>query len=103
MWRDCVELGSDVALIAATNGYATWLAEHKQLEPDWTWAEVALGTSICLLHSAVGGALHGGDWKAQQGRVLRSFGMGCVAIVLGEVRQYRRRQAERQRYQQLRA
>lgn len=103
MWRTALDFGSDVALIAATNEYAAWLAAHKQLEPDWTWAEVALGTGLCLLHSAAAGVIHGGDWKVQQWRVVRSFGLGCVPVVLGEIRQYRQRREERERYQRLRA
>jgi hypothetical protein len=98
MWRDVGELAADVALVTATNEYASWLAEHKQLEPDWTWLEVALGTALCLLHSTALGKLRGGDWKRQQWRVVRSFSIGAVPVVLGEVRQYRQRREERRRY-----
>jgi len=102
MWRDVGELAADVALVAATNEYAAWLAEHKQLEPDWTWLEVTLGTALCLLHSTALGGLRGGDWKAQQWRVVRSFGIGAVPVIVGEIRQYRLRKEERRRYFDLR-
>lgn len=103
MWRNAGELIADVALVAATNEYAGWLAEHKQLEPDWTWLEVALGTAICLAHSAALGQLRSGDWQQQQWRVVRSFSIGAVPVVLGELRQYRQRREERRRYARLRA
>jgi hypothetical protein len=103
MWRDLGELAIDVALVAGTIEYADWLAEHKQLEPDWTWLEVAFGTALCLVHSAALGSIRGGDWRIQQWRVLRSFALGAAPVVLGEMRQYRHRQEERRRYFGLRA
>ena len=98
MVRDIAEIGIDVALIAGTTRYADWLEEHKGLEPDWTWVEVAIGTAACLLHATALGMSRGGDWRDQQLRVARSFALGAVPIVLGEMRQYRARQAERRRY-----
>ena len=103
MWQALAEMGLDVALVAGMTRYADWLEEHKQLEPDWTWIEVALGTAACLLHSAAHGATQRGDWRDQQLRVVRSFALGAVPIVLGELRQYRQRQAERRRYMASRA
>ena len=70
MWQALAEMGLDVALVAGMTRYADWLEEHKQLEPDWTWIEVALGTAACLLHSAAHGATQRGDWRDQQLRVV---------------------------------
>ena len=99
MWKALAEMGFDVALVASTTRYADWLEEHKELEPDWTWAEVAIGTAACLLHATALGLARRGDWREQQLRVVRSFALGAVPVVLGEMRQYRRRQDERRRYQ----
>lgn len=45
--------GSDIAiyggLALTTSVYAIVLERYKkQIEPDWTWAEVVLGTMLCL-------------------------------------------------------
>lgn len=103
MWQALAEMGLDVALVAGMTRYADWLEEHKGLEPDWTWVEVAIGTAACLLHATALGMSRGGDWRDQQMRVVRSFTLGAVPIVLGELRQYRQRQAERRRYMASRA
>jgi hypothetical protein len=103
MWRNLLDIGLDAALIGATIEYAEWLAEHKALEPDWTWLEVAAGTTLCLAHATAGGLLYGGGWRDQQLRVIRSFAFGATPVVLGELRQWRARQAERRRYEASRA
>ena len=99
MWRATLELSIDVALTASTTHYAEWLDAHKELEPDWTWVEVAIGVAICMLHATAHGAIRRGDWRTQQARVVRSLVLGAVPVVVGEMRQYRRRRIERRRYQ----
>lgn len=92
------DLITDLALFAASSLYAKWLAEHKSLEPDWTFLEVGIGTGYCLLHAAVRGWRHGGDWKDGQREVLRSLMLGSLPIVAGELSQWLTRRDRRRAY-----
>lgn len=89
---------TDSALIAASSLYAAWLAEHKQLEPDWTFLEVGFGVSYCLLHAYARGRHTGGDWRGGQREVLRSLSLGAIPIVAGELSQWLRRRDRRRTY-----
>jgi hypothetical protein len=83
MWRDVGELIGDVALVAATNEYAAWLAEHKQLEPDWTWLEVALGTALCLAHSTAVGGCAAATGRPSNGAWCARSESAAVPVVMG--------------------
>lgn len=85
----------DGALITTTSVWALWLASHKQFEPDFTWVQVVAGCSLCLAHAHAQGALAGGDWRAHQIRIFRSFVIGGVPIIAGEVTQWLALRAER--------
>ena len=100
--RELAALGLDVTLIGLTDEYAAWLAEHKDLEPDWTWLEVVGGVGLCLTHAAASAALRGGDWRSGWAQSVRSLAIGAVPVVVGEIRRWRRRREERSRYARLR-
>jgi len=87
----------DCALITTTSAWAFWLAQHKEFEPDFTWVQVVVGTLVCLGHAHAQGVASGGDWQAQQWRVVRSFIVGGTPIIIGEIAQWLARPAERAR------
>jgi hypothetical protein len=87
----------DLSLLAATGAYARWLAEHKVAEPDFVWAEVVIGTALCLGAAGARSRLMGGDWRVHEANVWRAFIIGGVPIIAGELLQWQRRQAERRR------
>jgi hypothetical protein len=89
---------TDAALFAASSLYAKWLAEHKTLEPDWTFLEVGVGVGYCLLHAYVRGHMHGGDWQDGQREALRSLTLGALPIVAGELTQWLQRRDRRRQY-----
>lgn len=98
MMRDFLTIALDATLISASCAGSYWLDEHKELEPDHTWLEVCIGVGASLLHATLTGALHGGDWKAQSWRVVRSFALSGTPIICGELRQAYERRAETERY-----
>ncbi len=87
----------DGALGTTTSAWALWLWNHKEFEPDFTWVQVVAGTALCLSHAHLQGELSGGDWRSQQLRVFRSFIIGGVPIIAGEVTQWLSLRAERRR------
>ena len=93
-----IDTALDAALVATSSAYAAWLAEHKSAEPDWTWAEVGVGCAYVLLHAAARGALTAGDWRAGQAEVWRSFVIGGIPIVAGELAQWWRRRKTRKEF-----
>jgi hypothetical protein len=96
------EIALDAALIAATSAGAAWLAEHKELEPDWTWLEVGLGVAVTLTHAGAQMRRAGGSWQVAERIVWRSFAIAAPPIVIGEVAQWLRRRAEREQYKRQR-
>lgn len=92
----------DFGLMVVTTAFALWLDTHKEHEPDWTWAEVAFGSAVCLsaayLRTRAGG---GGDWRVHNRNVWRAFVLGGLPIIAGEVSQALRRWGERDRYRRL--
>ena len=94
------ELVADSALVAATSLYAHWLDANKDLEPDWTWAEVVFGVSACLIHAGVTARSRGQNWKptAHSLNHLRSFALGGTPVIIGEVWQWRERLRVRAEY-----
>lgn len=94
-----VDAALDTALVALSCTYAEWLAEHKELEPNWTFIEVGAGVGYCLLHAYLRGGRRGGDWRAGQGEILRSLVMGGTPIVIGELAQWIQR---REKFRRLR-
>lgn len=91
---------SDAALIATSCLYAAWLAEHKTLEPDWTWVEVGIGVGYCLAHAYARGQRHGGDWRQGWAGAARSLVLGGIPVAIGELAQWKRRQREREKLAQ---
>lgn len=87
---------ADIALVATSCAYADWLAEHKGMEPDWTWVEVGIGVSYCLAHAYARAAHQGGDWRCGWGHAVRSLLLGGVPVAIGELAQWRRRERERE-------
>lgn len=86
----------DAAEIALSTAYAAWLYQHKEHEPDMTWAEVTAGVAYTLAFAHMRGALHGGDWRDQSGRVFREFFISAPPIVVGElIQRYEARRALR--------
>lgn len=87
----------DGALVTTTSAWALWLYNHKEFEPDFTWVQVVAGCSLCLSHAHLQGRIAGGDWQAQQWQVFRSFIIGGIPIIAGEVTQWLALRAERRR------
>jgi hypothetical protein len=86
----------DAALVGTCCAYAYWLDKNKGLEPDHTWLEVTAGVALCLAHATLRGR---NATKAEyEAHVLRSFALGGVPVVAGELRQYLERRAARDRY-----
>lgn len=79
---------SDLALIGMSCAYAYWLAEHKELEPNWTWVEVVFGVGYCLAHARV--RLRAGDDGLSE--AARSLALGAIPIIAGEIAQWLRRE-----------
>lgn len=100
--RSLWSIAIDAALVTSTSAFAGWLDTDKSLEPDFTWAEVAAGTGICLLAAHLQNRLSGGDWQSGEREVWRAFALGGPPVVVGEVRQWLRRREERHRYQAMR-
>lgn len=100
--RPIASIVIDAALVTATSTFAAWLDTNKDLEPDFTWAEVAAGTALCLTAAGLQSRLVGGDWRAHEREVWRAFALGGPPVVVGEVRQWLRRRGERRRYQAMR-
>lgn len=94
------EAATDTALVAATSAYARWLDANKDLEPDHTWAEVVFGVGLCLFHAGLIARARGKNWKWQHHSYnhLRSFALGGMPIIVGELWQWRRRVAARLAY-----
>jgi hypothetical protein len=88
----------DASLVLTTCAYAEWLGNHKRLEPDFTWVEVAAGTALCLMTAAVRSRIQDGDWRTYERNVWRAFLLGGAPIIAGELSQWLRRRAERQHY-----
>lgn len=82
----------DSALIGLCSAYAHWLDGHKDMEPDQTWAEVALGVALCLGQAELSHRWAGTPYRLA---VWRSFFLGGAPIVVGELNQAWR--AERKR------
>jgi len=91
---------ADAALVGATSLFAHWLDEHKDLEPDHTYAEVIVGVSLCLMHALATGQARGQGWRPWRHSLnhLRSFALGGAPIIVGELWQWRKRLAARARY-----
>lgn len=96
------QIVADTILVVLTSAYARWLDENKILEPDGTWLEVAIGVAICLAHAAISGRLDRGTWRSYELAVWRSFAVGSMPIIVGEIDQARRRRRDTQRYLQQR-
>lgn len=96
------QLIADTILVMLTSAYARWLDEHKILEPDGTWIEVAIGVGICLAHAACLGRIDRGTWRSYELHVWRSFAVGSMPIIVGEIDQARRRRRDTKRYLQQR-
>lgn len=77
----------DAAEFLATTLYAVLLDEHKEkIEPDWTWAEVVLGTSVCLLTAAVRARAHANPtWRIYEEGVWRAFVVGGLPIIVWRI------------------
>jgi hypothetical protein len=90
-------IAADGALVTTTSAWAIWLWNHKEFEPDWTWVQVVAGCGLCLGHAYIQGRLLGGDWHAHHMRIFRSFVIGGLPIIAGEVTQWLALRAERQR------
>lgn len=90
----------DIGLMLTTCAYAWWLDRHKEHEPDWTWVEVAVGVTICLVAAGLRSRALGGDWKAHERNVWRAFVLGGAPIIAGEVSQALRGWAARERYRE---
>lgn len=88
----------DIGLVLATSAYALWLDSHKKAEPDWTWVEVVVGTSICLLAAGLRSRVMGGDWRDHERATWRAFLLGGMPIIAGEVSQALRAWADRDAY-----
>lgn len=80
------------ALAAVTTGYAYLLDRNKQspnprvkLEPDWTWVEVVLGTTLCLAAAAIRIRLAPGDARDTERVVWRAFVWGGAPIAIWQV------------------
>jgi hypothetical protein len=100
--RSIVSIAIDAALVTATSAYAAWLDTNKDLEPDFTWAEVAAGTTLCLVAAGLQSRVQASDWRAHEREVWRAFALGGAPVVVGELRQWLRRREERRRYRALR-
>ena len=88
-----VHLALDTGLVALASAGSLWLRSHKTLEPDWTWVEVTIGVGTCLLVAEAHGRLAGGDWRDQQCRVIRTLALAGAPIIVGELAEWRERQA----------
>lgn len=91
----------DIGLMMVTTAFALWLDTHKEHEPDWTWVEVAVGTTICLVAAGLRTRVTGGDWRTHERNTWRAFILGGLPIIAGEVSQALRGWAERDRYRRL--
>jgi hypothetical protein len=83
----------DVALCATTTIYALTLDRlGPYLEPELAWAEVAVGTTICLTAAAVRARLTRPHcWRSYERCVWRSFAVGGAPIVAWQVLRTQRR------------
>lgn len=91
----------DLGLMLTTTAYALWLDQHKEYEPDWTWVEVVVGVSICLVAAGLRTRARGGDWRAHEKNVWRAFVLGGLPVIAGEISQALRRWADRDRYRRM--
>ena len=93
-----IDTAADAALVALSCAYAQWLADHKSAEPDWTWVEVGVGCGYVLAHAALRGWRRRGDWRDGQAEIWRSFIIGSIPIVAGELAQWLRRRTLRRTF-----
>lgn len=100
--RSFADITINVALVAACSAYAKWLESDKSFEPDFTWAEVAVGTALCLVAAGLQSRLRGGDWRSHEREVAHALALGAAPVVIGELSQWLERREERQRYMGLR-
>jgi hypothetical protein len=78
----------DIALLLTTTGFALWLANHKKQEPDWTWLEVVAGTAVVLLAAGLRSRVQPAQtWQDHERNVWRSFVLGGIPIICGEISQ----------------
>jgi|FLYN01.1.fsa_nt_gi hypothetical protein len=91
------------ALSLATALYAAALDSNQRraprrarLEPDWTWLEVVVGTSMCLLAAAIRARLPPeGDWHSYEVAVWKAFAWGGTPIIAWQI--WRAYEREKQR------
>lgn len=71
-------------LLLTTTLYALILDRHKERwEPDWTWAEVAIGILLCLTAPATTARLTPGHtWASYETHVIAAFIVGGTPIIL---------------------
>lgn len=73
-------------LMVVTSIYAVVLDRYKELlEPDGTWIEVVIGTTICLAFAAWRGREVGGDWRDYETGVWLAFIFGGLPVVVWQV------------------
>lgn len=73
-------------LFLATALYAVALHHWRRLEPDWTWLEVVIGTSLVLAAPATLGELGElASWQDYQHAVWRSFIVGGLPVVVWQI------------------
>lgn len=78
----------DLALAATAAAYAAILDGIKDdhLEPDWTWAEVTLGTMMCLGAAATRVRTESApDWRAYERATWRAFAIGGGPVIVWQI------------------
>jgi hypothetical protein len=74
----------DLELFAATTLYAGFLDAHKELwEPDFTWAEVAIGCALCLGAATLRTRMQPlPGWRDHERNVWLAFAIGGTPIIV---------------------
>lgn len=91
----------DIGLVLVTSAYALWLDRQKHAEPDWTWVEVVIGTSICLAAAGLRTrAQRFASWEDHERTVWRAFLLGGMPIIAGEISQALNAWAARDAYRE---
>jgi hypothetical protein len=97
----------DAALAAATSLYAIALDGlqqrwRKEMEPDWTWVEVALGTALTLGAAALRTRVRPvtATWEEAEADTWRSFFLSGSIIIAWQLARMAGRRFETQHYVQ---
>lgn len=75
-----------IPLAVATSLYAVVLDYLKdRIEPDWTWAEVVVGTTMCMVAAEVRSEMGPSDRAATLRAVRLAFAAGGTPVIIWQL------------------